>query len=69
MPEGTETDPMDQGTLRLHVPPLCEKGDEFLPMQCPDFEPHITLLPGLEPNDPIGLFTLYFIPQIINQIV
>ena len=30
MPEGTETDPTDQGTLRPNVPPLREKGDEFL---------------------------------------
>jgi hypothetical protein len=69
MPEGTETDPTDQGTLRPNIPPLREKGDKFLPMQCPDFEPYITLPPGLEPNDPIGLFTLYFTPQIIDQIV
>lgn len=69
MPEGTERDPTDQGTLRPNIALLQEKGDEFKPIECPDFEFQITLPSGVTADDPIGLFTLYFTPEIIEGIV
>jgi len=68
MPEGTVSDPTDPGTLRPNVAPL-EKGDEFIPMECPDFECQITLPPGIRANDPIALFKLYYTLEIIDGIV
>jgi hypothetical protein len=69
MPEGIEPDPTDQGTLQPNVAPLREQGEDFKPMECPDFEFQITLPPDIKANDPIGLFILYFTPKIIDQIV
>lgn len=65
----TEPDPTDPGTLRPNVPPIESRGDEFLPMECPDFDLEITLPDHVSPDDPITLFTLYYTPEIINTIV
>jgi hypothetical protein len=69
MSEYTEPDPTDPGTLRPNVPPIESRGDEFVPMKCPDFDLEITLPDHVSPDDPITLYTLYYTPEIINQIV
>jgi hypothetical protein len=69
MPEGTVPDPTDQGTQRSNAPPLQEKGDKFIPLECPDFEAEITLLIDVSPDNLITLFTLYYTLEIIDQIV
>jgi hypothetical protein len=69
MPEDTVPDPTDRGTQRPNAPPLQEKGDKFIPLECPDFEAEITLPMDVSPDDPITLFTLYYTPEIIDQIV
>ena len=69
MPEGTEPDPTDRGTQRPNAAPLQEKGTEFIPFECPDFEFEITLPADTSPDDPITLFTLYYTPKIIQSIV
>jgi hypothetical protein len=69
MLEGTEPDLTDRGTQRSNAPPLQEKGDEFIPFKCPNFEFEITLPADTSPDDSITLFTLYYISDIIDQIV
>jgi hypothetical protein len=69
MPEATEPDPTDRGTQRPNVAPLQEKGTEFIPFECPDFEFEITLPANASPEDPITLFTLYYTPEIVQSIV
>jgi hypothetical protein len=69
MLEGTEPDPTDRGTQRPNAPPLQEKGDEFIPFECPNFEFEITLPADTSPDDLITLFTLYYTSDIIDQIV
>ena len=69
MPEGTEPDPTDRGTQRPNVAPLQEKGTEFIPFECPDFEFEITLPADTSPEDPITLFTLYYTLEIVQEIV
>ena len=55
--------------LSPNAPPLQEKGDKFIPLKCPDFEAEITLPMNVSPDDSITLFTLYYTPEIIDQIV
>ena len=69
MPEGTVPDLTDQGTQRPNTPPLQEKGDKFILLECPDFKAEITLLINVSPDDLITLFTLYYTLEIIDQIV
>ena len=69
MPEDTVPDPTDQGTQRPNESPLQRKEDKFIPFECPDFETEITLPMDVSPDDPITLFTLYYTPEIIDQIV
>jgi hypothetical protein len=44
MPENTEFDPTDQGTLRPNTPLLQKKRNYFDPLEIPDYELEITLL-------------------------
>lgn len=69
MPEDTVPDPTDRGTQRPNAPPLKTKGDQFIPLECPDFDFEITLPMDASPDDPISLFILYYTPEIIDQIV
>jgi hypothetical protein len=69
MPEDTEFDPTDQGTLRPYASPLKKKGDYFDPLEIKDFELEITLPEYISPDDPITLFILYYGPEIISIIV
>ena len=69
MPEDTVFDSTDKGTLRPNAAPLHEKGDTFKPMQLPNFSWEITLPKNASPDDPITLFTMYYIPEIIDMIV
>jgi hypothetical protein len=69
MSEGTVPDPTDRGTQRPNAPSLQSKGDNFIPIDCPDFEFKITLPINVSADDPITLFTLYYTPKIIELIV
>ena len=69
MPEDTIFNSTDKGTLRPNENPLRKKGDTFKPMQLPDFGWEITLPENTSPNNPITLFTMYYIPEIIDLIV
>jgi hypothetical protein len=69
MREDIENDPTDTATKRPNAPPLQKAGHEFIPMDLPDFEPRITLPDDASPVDPISLFTMYYTPEIIDEIV
>jgi hypothetical protein len=69
MPEKTIFDPIDKGTPQLNTKLLRKKGAVFEPMKLPDFGWEITLLEHISPDDPITLFTLYYMPEIIDLIV
>jgi hypothetical protein len=69
MPDDTEYDPTDKGTLRPKAKPLTKKGDIFYPMKLPDFHHEIQLPEDVSPDDPITLFTMYYTPRIIDWIV
>jgi hypothetical protein len=69
MLEDTVPNPTDQGTQRPNAPLLQEKEDKFIPLKCPDFKAEITLLMNVSPDNSITLFTLYYTPEIIDQIV
>jgi len=69
MPEETIFDPTNRGTLRPNTKPLRKKWTAFKPMKLPDFGWEITLPEHTSPDDPITLFTLYYIPEIMDLIV
>jgi hypothetical protein len=69
MPEDIENDPTDQGTNRPNAAPLKKAGSESTPMNLPNFSFEITLSEDVSTDDPISLFTLYYTPEIIDQIV
>lgn len=69
MPESTEYDPTDKGTLRPNAKPLRKAGGHFEPMKLPDWDWHLDLPDDTSPDDPISLFNMYYTPEIINMIV
>ena len=69
MPESTEYDPTDRGTLRPNAKPLIKRGTEFKPMILPDFDYEIELPEDTSPDDPITLFTMYYTLEMIDIIV
>jgi hypothetical protein len=69
MPEDTVFDSTDKRTLRPNAPPLRTKGDEFVPMQLPNWGWEINLPDHTSPDDPITLFTMYYTPEIMDIIV
>jgi hypothetical protein len=69
MPEDIITDTTNPGTYRPKVLALKTKSDHFEPMKLPDFEPEIHLPDHMSPDDPITIFTLYYTPEIIKQII
>jgi hypothetical protein len=69
MPESTEYDPTDRGTLRPNAKPLQKAGDHFEPMVLPDWGWNINLPENASPDDPISLFSIYYTPEIIDMIV
>jgi hypothetical protein len=69
MPEDIIANTTDPGTRWPKAPALKTKGDHFEPMKLPDFEPEIHLPDHMSPDDPITIFTLYYTPEIIEQII
>jgi hypothetical protein len=69
MPEDTITDTTDPGTCRPKVLALKTKSDYFEPIKLPDFEPEIYFPDHVSPDNPIIIFTLYYTPEIIEQII
>jgi hypothetical protein len=69
MPEDTVFDSTDKGTLRPNENLLCNQGDLFKPMQLPDWGWEINLPNNISPDNPITLFTLYYMPEIVDLIV
>jgi hypothetical protein len=69
MPEDTIFDSTDKGTLRPNKDPLRKQGSTFKPLQLPKFNWEINLPEYTSPDNPITLFTIYYIPEIIDLIV
>ena len=69
MPEDTVFNPTDRGILRPNTKPLREKGDTFIPMKLPNFGWEVNLPEHNSPGDPITLFTIYYIPEIMDIII
>ena len=69
MPDATVFDSTNKGTLRPNEDPLRKQGSAFKPMQLSQFGWEITLLDNISSDNPITLFTIYYILEIINLIV
>jgi hypothetical protein len=69
MPEDTITNTTDPGTYWPKTLVLKTKNDYFEPMKLFDFEPEIYLPDHVSPDNPITIFTLYYTPEIIKQII
>jgi hypothetical protein len=69
MPKDTITDTTNPRTYWPKVLVLKTKSDHFEPMKLPDFEPEIHLPDHMSPDNPITIFTLYYTPEIIKQII
>jgi hypothetical protein len=61
MLEDTEPDPTDRGTQRQNIALLQKKETKLILFECLDFEFEITLPADASPDNPITLFTLYYI--------
>lgn len=64
-----QADPTDTGTLRPKRKPLQKKGTQFIPMDCPPFEPQVILPTHVSPSNALGIFSLYFSDPILENIV
>jgi hypothetical protein len=69
MPENTIANTIDPGTYWPKALVLKTKSDYFEPIKLLDFEPEIYLPDHISPDDPITIFILYYIPEIIEQII
>jgi hypothetical protein len=69
MPEDTIADTTDPGTYWPKALVLKTKSDHFESMKLPDFEPEIYLPNHMSPDNLIIIFTLYYTPEIIKQII
>jgi hypothetical protein len=69
MPKNIITDTTDPGTYWPKTLVLKTKNDHFEPMKLSDFEPEIYLPDYMFPDDLIIIFTLYYTPEIIKQII
>jgi hypothetical protein len=69
MPEDTVFDSTDRGTLRPNEDALQTSGTTFKPMKLPYWGWEITLPEHVSPDDPITLFSMYYTPEFIQQIV
>jgi hypothetical protein len=59
----------DRGTKRLNAKPIITAAHEFFPMYLPDFDFEITLPDDVSSDDLISLFMMYYISEIVEQIV
>jgi hypothetical protein len=69
MREDIQNNSTDSTTKRPNSPPLKKAGSCFILMQLDDFGYDISLPETASTDDPISLFTLYYAPEIIDQLV
>jgi hypothetical protein len=69
MREDIQNDFTDSATKRPNSPPLKKAGSCFILIQLDDFGYNISLLETASADDLISLFTLYYAPEIIKQLV
>ncbi|RFU33083.1 hypothetical protein B7463_g3217, partial [Scytalidium lignicola] len=68
-PTNAVPDSTDLGTLRPNFEPVVEVGETFTPLICPEFNHKINLPPNIKPNDPLGIFTLFFSRPVVKELV
>ena len=64
-----QPDSTDKGTLRPKRKPLQKAGDNFIPMDVPEFTSRVMLPSGVTPLDALSIFSLFFPDQILDTIV
>jgi hypothetical protein len=69
MPEGVINDLTNKGTKRLNAKPIITAAYEFFLMYLSDFDFEITFSDDVSLNDLISLFIMYYISEIVKQIV
>ena len=69
MRENIQNDPTDNATKRPNLPSLKQSGSHFILIQLDEFGYEINLPHHVSPDDLISLFTLYYTPEIVKQIV
>jgi hypothetical protein len=69
IPENIITNTIDPGIYRPKTLVLKTKSDYFESIKLLDFEPEIYLPNYISPDNPIIIFILYYIPEIIKQII
>ena len=69
MPESTEYNPTNKGTLRPNIAPLRVEGAYFTLINVPKVGFKITLLDTTCADDSIQLWSLYYTLEIIDYIV
>jgi hypothetical protein len=52
------------GTVRPDLPPEIGTGGHYVLLKCPEFSPIINLLPGVDSNNPIAIWDLFFTVDI-----
>jgi hypothetical protein len=64
---GDPTDPT--GTVRPNLPPEIRTGDHYVLLKCPEFSPIINLPPGVDSDNLIAIWDLFFAVDILKIIV
>jgi hypothetical protein len=64
---GDPTDPT--GTVRPNLPPENGTGNYYVPLKCPEFSPIINLPPGVDSDNPIAIWDLFFTVDVLQIIV
>jgi hypothetical protein len=59
----------DRGTKRLNAKPIITAAHKFFPIYLSDFDFEITLPNDVSPNNLIFFFIIYYISEIVKQIV
>jgi hypothetical protein len=69
MPKGVINNLTNKGTKRLNAKPIITVAYKFFLIYLSDFNFEITLFNDVSPKDLISLFTMYYISEIVKQIV
>jgi hypothetical protein len=70
MPQNVVGDPTDpRGTLRPNLQPEIGTGDHYEAMFCPEFDRIINLPLSIDRTDPLALWSLFFTPECLWNIV
>ena len=63
---GDPTDPT--GTLRPNLPPENGTGNYYVPLKCPEFSPIYNLPPGVDSDNLVAIWDLFFTVEALQGI-